>query len=134
MSPAATITVTDGPDAGRAFPLSDDLVHIGRGADNQVVLSDGALAEHQASIVRRQGRYAIYSPAAGAVQVEGNDIPAERWVWLPKTAVINLGANTTLRLEIFEPPAATASADSTPTPLTGRSRSSSRKSDPDRAR
>lgn len=133
MSPAATITVTDGPDAGRAFPLSEDLVHIGRGADNQVVLSDGALAEHQASIVRRQGRYAIYSPSAGAVQVEGNDIPAERWVWLPKTAVINLGAQTILRLDSYETPAPGA-ADSTPTPLSGRSRSSSRKSDPDRGR
>ncbi|MFO1094420.1 MAG: FHA domain-containing protein [Planctomycetaceae bacterium] len=133
MTPAATITVTDGPDAGRAFPLSEDLVHIGRGADNQVVLSDGALAEHQASIVRRQGRFAIYSPAAGAVQVEGNDIPAERWVWLPRTAVIQLGVETILRLDCHETPAPGA-ADSTPTPLTGRSRSSPRKSDPERAR
>lgn len=122
MSPAATITVTDGPDTGRAFPLSDDLVHIGRGADNQVVLSDGALAEHQASIVRRQGRFAIYSPESGAVQVDGNDIPPERWVWLPRTALIQLGTQTILRLDSHETPLP-GSADSTPTPLPGRSRS-----------
>jgi len=133
MSPAATITVTDGPDTGRAFSLNDELVHIGRGADNQVVLNDGALAEHQASIVRRQGRLAIYSPSSGAVQVDGNDIPPERWVWLPRTALIQLGTQTIVRLEshesgAVEPPA----ADSTPTPVTGRSRS--RKPDGERAR
>lgn len=133
MSPAATITVTDGPDTGRAFSVNDELVHIGRGADNQVVLNDGALAEHQASIVRRQGRFAIYSPSSGAVQVDGNDIPPERWVWLPRTAMIQLGTQTVVRLEShetgpIEPPA----ADSTPTPVTGRSRP--RKPDGDRAR
>lgn len=133
MTPAGTITVTDGPDAGRAFPLSDDLVHIGRGADNQVVLSDAALAEHQASIVRRQGRFAIYSPAAGSVQVDGNEIPAERWVWLPRTAQIHLGVQTILRLDTHETPVPGA-PDSTPTPLTGRSRTTTRKSDADRAR
>lgn len=131
MSPAATITVTDGPDTGRAFPLLDDLVHIGRGADNQVVLNDAALAEHQASIVRKQGRLAIYSPASGAVQVDGNDIPAERWVWLPRTATIQLGALTVVRLESQET-ASIDAADSTPTPLTGRTRS--RKGDGERAR
>lgn len=131
MSPAATITVTDGPDTGRAFPLHDDLVHIGRGADNQVVLSDAALAEHQASIVRKQGRLAIYSPATGAVQVDGNDIPAERWVWLPRTAMIQLGTATVVRLESQEV-ASLGTADSTPTPVTGRSRS--RKADGERSR
>jgi len=133
MSPAATITVTDGPDTGRAFSLNDELVHIGRGADNQVVLSDGALAEHQASIVRRQGRFAIYSPSSGAVQVDGNDIPPERWVWLPRTAMIQLGVQTVVRLESHEStPLESLPADSTPTPLTGRART--RKSDGERAR
>jgi hypothetical protein len=133
MSPAATITVTDGPDTGRAFPLSDELVHIGRGADNQVVLSDGALAEHQASIVRRQGRFAIYSPESGAVQVDGNDIPPERWVWLPRTATIQLGTQTILRLDSHETPLP-GSAESTPTPVTGRSRSAATRKDGERSR
>jgi hypothetical protein len=133
MTPAATITVTDGPDTGRAFPLSDELVHIGRGADNQVVLSDGALAEHQASIVRRQGRFAIYSPESGAVQVDGNDIPPERWVWLPRTATIQLGTQTILRLDSHETPLP-GSAESTPTPLPGRSRTASRKTDGERTK
>lgn len=135
MSAAATITVTDGPDTGRAFALSDDLVHIGRGDDNQIVLQDGALADHQASIVRRNGRFAIYSPETGAVQVDGNDIPPERWVWLPRTAMIQLGGQTILRLDSHETPIP-GSADSTPTPLTGRSRpgTGSRKSDRERSR
>ncbi|MBL8849215.1 MAG: hypothetical protein JNG89_06005 [Planctomycetaceae bacterium] len=135
MSPAATITVTDGPDTGRAFPLSDDLVHIGRGADNQVVLSDGALADHQASIVRRQGRFAIYSPESGAVQVDGNDIPPERWVWLPRTAMIQLGTKTILRLDSHETPLP-GSADSTPTPapLPGKVRSATKNGERTRRR
>lgn len=135
MNPAATITVTDGPDSGRAFPLSDDLVHIGRGGDNQIVLGDDAMAEHQASIVRRNGRFAIYSPESGAVQVDGNDIPSERWVWLPRTATIQLGSKTIVRLDSHETPVP-GSADSTPTPLTGRSRSAtaSRKAEGSRSR
>jgi hypothetical protein len=133
MSPAATITVTDGPDTGRAFPLSDELVHIGRGADNQVVLSDGALAEHQASIVRRQGRLAIYSPESGAVQVDGNDIPPERWVWLPRTATIQLGTQTVLRLDSHETPLP-GSAESTPTPLPGRPRGTAKNGERTRRR
>jgi hypothetical protein len=135
MSPGATITVTNGPDSGRAFALSDDLVHIGRGADNQIVLNDRALAEHQASIVKRNGRFAIYSPESGAVQVDGNDIPPERWVWLPRTATIHLGAATVVRLDSHETPVP-GSPDSTPTPLTGQARpgSSSRRVDGERSR
>jgi pSer/pThr/pTyr-binding forkhead associated (FHA) protein len=121
MSPAAIITVTEGPDSGRAFPLGDDLVHIGRGADNQIVLVDSAMADHQASLVRRNGRFAIYSPESGAVQVDGNDIPPERWVWLPRTATIRLGTQTIVRLDSHETPAP-GSADSTPTPVAGRAR------------
>lgn len=135
MPASATITVLSGPDTGREFGLNDELVHIGRGRDNQVVLSDAGLAEHQASIVRRQGRFAIYAPESGTVQVDGNEIPPERWVWLPRRATIRLGEQTVLQLESGSdaPPAV---ADSTPTPLSGRGRNvtSSRKSDSERAR
>lgn len=119
MDASATIVVTGGPDAGKSFPLAEDLVHIGRGRDNQVVLSDQALSEHQASIVRRNGRYAIYAPVAGAVQVEGSDIPSEKWIWLPRSALIRLGAETVVRLESAEPEngsAGPAAHEATPTP------------------
>ena len=124
MDASATIHVTGGPDAGKSFALVDELVHIGRGRDNQVVLSDEGLAEHQASIVRRNGRYAIYAPQAGSVQVEGSEIPAEKWVWLPQAATIKL-AGTVFRLEAVQGEngaAATPPPESTPTPTPGKSR------------
>lgn len=91
--------VTDGPDAGKSFGLGADLVHIGTGADNQIVLSDAALAEHQASIASRNGRFAIYVPPDQVVQIEGNAIPTEKWVWLPAAATLRLGVSTTCRFE-----------------------------------
>lgn len=120
MDATATISVTAGPDAGKAFPLTEELVHIGRGGDNQVVLSDATLAEHQASIVRRNGRYAIYAPAAGTVQVDGADIPPEKWVWLPSSATVRLGTQTVCSIEASVRNGAPRPADSTPTPVTGR--------------
>ena len=103
MEAGAQITVTTGPDEGKAFSLSDELVHIGRGTDNQIVLSDPTLSEHHASIVRRNGRYAIYAPAVGGVRVEGNVIPAERWVWLPSSATVCLGEGTVFELTLPDP-------------------------------
>lgn len=126
MESGAQITVTTGPDEGKAFSLSDELVHIGRGTDNHIVLSDPHLDEHQASIVRRNGRYAIYAPSAGGVRIEDNEIPAERWVWLPSTAMVHLGKETVLQLTC--PPAQNGSESdsvevSTPTPRTAKFKS-----------
>ena len=56
MGDPATITVTRGPARGEFFELSEELVHIGRGEGNQLVLADDDLAEHQASIAFRNGR------------------------------------------------------------------------------
>lgn len=119
MDAPATISVTAGPDTGKAFALTDELMHIGRGGDNHLILSDATLAEHQASIVRRNGRYAIYAPSAGAVQVDGSEIPPEKWVWLPPAATIRLGAATICSLAAPTNGSA-KSADSTPTPTAGR--------------
>jgi FHA domain len=126
MEPGAQITVTTGPDEGKAFSLSDDLVHIGRGTDNHIILSDPTLNEHQASIVRRNGRYAIYAPAAGGVRIEDSVIPAERWVWLPSTAMVHLGKETVFQLTC--PPSQNGSESdsvevSTPTPRTAKFKS-----------
>ncbi|MBW3541089.1 MAG: FHA domain-containing protein [Planctomycetes bacterium] len=92
----ATVTITGGPERGRVFQLEDEMVHIGRAADSGIRLSDPDLPEHQASIVRRNGRYAIYALAEGAVEVDGSGVPADRWVWLPETARVRLSRHTTL--------------------------------------
>ncbi len=97
MSEPATITVTRGPARGQFFELEAELVHIGRAESNQVVLEDTNLADHQASIVFRNGRYAIFTPLPDAVSIDGSAIPPQRWVWLPGEADIGLGQRTSLR-------------------------------------
>jgi hypothetical protein len=91
---SAKIVISSGPDRGKVFELSDELVHIGRDPGNQVALSDPSMAEVQASVVSRKGRFAISSPLDGVVEVEGSAIPAERWVWLPKSARIRVSDQT----------------------------------------
>ncbi len=94
MSESSTITVTSGPARGQVFEVGDELTHIGKGSENQVVVADPSLEDHQASIFFRNGRYAIYTPLEEAVEVDGNTIPAERWVWLPADVKIRLGQRT----------------------------------------
>jgi hypothetical protein len=108
MPTAATINILRGPDEGRTFAVEDELVQLGRGDENAVRLSDEALQEHQASIIRRNGRYAIFTPVDQGVEVDGNRIPAEQWVWLPESANIRLGKATLLqfryKLDAASPP------------------------------
>lgn len=92
----AHLAVSTGPDRGRSLPVTEELVHIGRGPDNHLVLSDAGVAEHQLSIVFRGGRYAIYTPLEQAVEVDGNVIPHARWVWLPESAKIRVSERTVL--------------------------------------
>lgn len=102
MSATAQISITTGPDRGKVFDVVDELVHIGSGPDNQIVLLDTMLAEHQASIVSRNGRYAIYTMLADGAAIDGNPIPAERWVWLPDGARVRLSARTTFQFTYAE--------------------------------
>lgn len=112
---SAQLTVTSGPDRGRTFDLAEELVHIGRGAENQVVLRDPTLEDHQASIVCRQGRYAIYTPIAETVDVDGDPLPPDQWVWLPDEAKIRIGERTSV---VFHLPNGAAEPDpATPRPL-----------------
>jgi len=97
MPEPASITVTRGPARGQLFEIETELVHIGRAETNQLVLEDPDLAEHQASIVFRNGRYAIFTPLQDAVSIDGSPIPPQRWVWLPREADITLGERTSLR-------------------------------------
>jgi hypothetical protein len=100
MESVARLIVTRGPDLGRAFDVSSDLAHIGCGGNNQIVLTDPSVATHQASIVRRSGRYALFTPLEQAVHVDGAEVPADRWVWLPAAALIDLGGDTSVQFEV----------------------------------
>jgi len=88
-----------GPDEGRSFDVVQELAHIGRDADAQIILTDPAVARHQASIARRGGRFALFTPFDGGAHVDGAAVPADRWVWLPSMADIQLGGDTRIRFE-----------------------------------
>lgn len=92
----ARVTVATGPDRGQSLAVTEELVHIGRGAENHLALTDPHVAEHQISIVFRGGRYAIYTPIEGSTEVDGSVIPHARWVWLPATARIRVSDKTSL--------------------------------------
>lgn len=95
----AKLSILSGPDAGKQFGLTEELIHIGRAGDNQIVLSDPTLGDHQASLASRNGRYAIYVPTGQRVEVEGSPIPVEKWVWLPVAASLRFGTGTVCRFE-----------------------------------
>ncbi len=92
------IVVTTGPDRGKVFEIDEELVHIGRADENQIVLDDPSLPDHQASILRKNGRFAIFRPTDAEVQVDGDDIPAEKWVWLPNDVRLQFGRRTRCQL------------------------------------
>ena len=92
------IVVTTGPDRGKVFEVDEELIHIGRADENQIVLEDPSLPDHQASILRKNGRFAIFRPTEAEVQVDGADIPTEKWVWLPNDVRLQFGRRTSCQL------------------------------------
>lgn len=116
MDSAARLTVRMGPDQGKSFPLATELVRIGRGPENEIILGDPDLDEHQASIIHRDGRYAIVTASPGGLLIDGTAIPPERWIWLPAEASIRLSPQTTL---LFESGAAAAQVPATAAPAVG---------------
>jgi hypothetical protein len=115
----ASLTVTAGPDRGQTFALTDEFVHIGSGADSQVLLTDPQAVEHLASLANRNGRYAIFTPIENAISVDGNALKADQWVWLPDQATIKVTAKTTLTFATGANGAAanTSSNSATSTPI-----------------
>lgn len=92
------IVFSTGPDRGKVFEIDSELTHIGRAAENEVILDDPSLPDHQASILRKNGRFAIYRPQGTELQVDGADIPVEQWVWLPPDVRLQFGRRTSCQL------------------------------------
>ena len=94
MSDTARITVTAGPDKGRVYDLTTEIVRLGRSPENEVAFTDTQVLEQHASIVCREGRFAIHTSVPDGLEVDGTQVPPERWVWLPEAATIRIGART----------------------------------------
>lgn len=94
MTASANLSISSGPDRGKNFLLDGEMVHLGRAAENAILLTDPLVSEHHASFVSRNGRFAIYTTVAEGIEVDGNPIPTEKWVWLPESAAIQLSKRT----------------------------------------
>lgn len=88
------LTVLAGAEQGAVYALGDELVQLGAGEDNQVVLHDPHIAEQHCSIVRRGGRFAIYAQPDTGTLIDGRPLPEDQWVWLPPEAVLQLSPQT----------------------------------------
>src|SRR6516165_2169388 len=123
MSVCARITVTSGPDRGKVFELTGEMVRLGKAPHNEVVLSDALVSDQHASIVRREGRFAIFTPFAEGLEVDGTEVPSERWVWLPESATIRVGQRTSVDFVVNGgdvPPAAGVAEDAGSQSISGR--------------
>ena len=88
------LEILSGPDQGKQFPLESELLHLGRGSDNGVVLSDPELGDFHASMSVQSGQLSLYANEANRIRVSGSPIPGQQWVSIPPGAKIHLGGQT----------------------------------------
>ncbi len=92
------LEILTGPDQGKTFPLESELLHIGRGADNGVILSDPQIGDFHASVSQQQGQLSLYANEANQIRVAGTLVPGQQWVHVPPDAKIHLGGQTEVRV------------------------------------
>jgi transcriptional regulator with GAF, ATPase, and Fis domain/polyferredoxin len=74
----AELLAKTGRDAGRVFPLGDDVTRVGRHPENDVALSDGSVSRYHAHILRRDDSYRIRDVgSAVGTFVNGEQITGE---------------------------------------------------------
>ena len=98
MAQGARILVRNGPDRGRSFPLSENVVHVGRGAENDIVLVDPDVLEHHVSLICRDGTCAVATSTSGAVVINGNPLDADRWVVIDTPTRLQLSVETEVEI------------------------------------
>ena len=92
------LEILTGPDQGKTFPLESELLHIGRGSDNGIILTDPQIGDFHASVSQQQGRLSLYANEGNQIQVAGTLVPGQQWVPVPADAKIHLGGQTEVRV------------------------------------
>jgi predicted component of type VI protein secretion system len=108
----ATLEVTsEGVLKGRTFELRTPLVHVGRGAHNDVVLPDDSVSDSHAKIQRRDaGWYVVDMGSTNGTYVGGRRIGAEQQLGA-QTDVRFGGVKLTFRVAAGPAPAAAPAGD-----------------------
>jgi len=84
-------------DAGQAFSISQPVLNLGRGRDNQIILDDPTISRHHAQIRLRFGRYTLFDlGSAGGTIVNGENV---REVVLRSGDIIAIGGKTLIYVE-----------------------------------
>jgi len=102
MGQGARIVVCNGPDRGRSFPVAESVVHVGRGAENHVVLGDPEVLEHHVSVICRGGQCAVAASTSGAVVINGHPLDADQWVAIDTPARLQLSVDTAVEISADE--------------------------------
>ena len=102
MGQGARIVVCNGPDRGRSFPVSESVVHVGRGGENHVVLGDPEVLEHHVSVICRAGQCAVAASTSGAVVINGQPLDADQWVAIDTPARLQLSVETAVEISTDE--------------------------------
>lgn len=102
MGQGARIVVCNGPDRGRTFPVSESVVHVGRGVENHVVLGDPEVLEHHVSVICRAGQCAVAASTSGAVVINGQPLDADQWVAIDTPARLQLSVETAVEISTDE--------------------------------
>ena len=92
------LEVLSGPDQGKQFPLSGELLHIGTASDNNIVLSDPGLGEFHASLSVQGGKFSLYANEAEEIAIGESRLPRQAWVTVSADTTIRLGGSTEVRL------------------------------------
>lgn len=72
----AKLTVTDGPDLGQCFPMTTDVLTIGRGSDMDICLADPTVSRYHCQLIVRDGVFEIkLTEGKSGILVNGMQIP-----------------------------------------------------------
>lgn len=96
----AKIQIISGPDQGVEAEIASAVYSIGTGEGNDLKLSDPNVQEEHASIALKDGRFAIRSQKANSTEINGTNLPALEWVWIPDSVTVQLSAETSFHFSV----------------------------------
>ncbi len=75
------IHITDGPDAGRRFPVTAKGLRIGSSTDCELSLGDRSVAPHAATLMHEQGRLTVYPVGDVQLAIAGRTVDSRGSDW-----------------------------------------------------
>lgn len=94
----AQLTMRRGPQAGKVYPLTADVITIGRGTKNDIVIDNDDVSRDHCRLIRMTADYELQDlNSANGTFINGQRVSSNRV--LPATSLIELGDSITLEYE-----------------------------------